>query len=186
MRRRLGVALCAVATVAVLGGCGNSASGGPAAPGPGTTSATAGRPRAVNPCTLPTPQEIAAALTQPAQDPDSAGLTAVIQCTWWSKSGDRYVGVQLAKPHGLSDIPEGFGWTRERFDEYRGSDEHAVSGVGDAAWFRVDKESGNLDVLKGSFAFTVFLDFLRAKDRPAEDSLLATLRTLAIGIASRQ
>jgi hypothetical protein len=190
VRRRLVTLLYAVGVVALLGACGRvtsqpSTEGKPTA-GPTGSARSSGAPvAAVDPCALPTTEEIVAALGQRPDGPGQTTSTPVMNCFWTSRSGDRWVGVGLDQAGGFRDIPMGFGWSRKEFDDIHGGEQPA-SGIGDDAWFQAWPDSGHLSVLKGEFAFNVFLVFNRATDRPSPDTLLATLRPFAIGIASRR
>jgi len=190
VRGRLITLLYAVSVVALLCACGRATSqpstdSRPSASGAGSARPCAAPVAAIAPCTLPTTGEIVAALGQPTDGPGQTTSTPVVNCFWTSQSRDRWVGVGLDQAGGLRDIPLGFGWSRKEFDDMH-TGEQPLSGVGDAAWFLVWPDSGHLSVLKGEFAFNVFLVFNRAKDRPPPDTLLATLRPFAIGIASRR
>ena len=187
-KQPLGAVLCLAAVLAVLGGCDRSGRTQPGVAEPAGAGATAASApdKALDPCTLVTPEEIAAALTQPADTPESDDRGVASSCTVWSHSRDRYLVVMLLAP-GFDGTP-GFGWTRPEFDEvcagYKTN--RAVSGLGDAACFTLTKESATIEVLHGSFAFSCHLAFDRAEQRLAEDAMLSTLRTLAVAILSRR
>jgi hypothetical protein len=190
VRRQLVTLLSTVSVVALLGACGHATNrstvdGKPAATGTGSVQPSGAPVAAVDPCTLPTTEEIVAALGQRPDGPGQTTSTPVTNCFWTSPSADHWVGVGLDQAGGLRDIPLGFGWSRKAFDDLH-IGEQPVGGVGDAAWFLVWPDSGHLSVLKGEFAFNVYLVFNRAKDRPPPDTLLAALRPFALGIASRR
>jgi hypothetical protein len=188
--RRLVTLLYMASVLVLIAACGRatghlSADGGPAAGSAGPAQPSGAAVTAVDPCTLPTAEEIAAALGQRPDGPGRTTSTPATNCFWTSPSGDRWVGVGLDQAGGFRDIPDGFGWSRKEFDDLH-IGEQPVDGVGDAAWFLVWADSGHLSVLKGEFAFNVYLVFNRAKDRLPPDALVAALRPFAIGIASRR
>jgi hypothetical protein len=140
----------------------------------------------LDPCGLATPGDISAALGRPAETPHTDDRGMLTACTVWSQGHERYL-VILLPPGNREDARPGLDWTRPRFDSYC-ADKHAraVTGVGDAACFVLGKDSGELNALKGPFAVSCYLSLDDAGQRPAEDALLATLRTLATAIMSRR
>lgn len=201
MGQRLGSTLAtAVATaalVAILGGCtqvqhrgaasGSGAGAGASAGGrsDGRSAGAGGGP--IDPCGLATRDEINGTLGQPAETPQTDDRGMLTACTVWSQGHERYL-VILLPPGDVEAGRPGLDWTRPRFDSYC-ADKHtarAVSGVGDAACFVLGKDSGELIVVKNTFAVSCYLWFDDARQRPAEDALLSTLRTLAAAIVSRR
>lgn len=201
MGQRFGSAIAitvgAVALVAILSGCtqvqhrgaaGGSSVGAGASPGGRSESGSGGAGGGpIDPCGLATRDEINGALGQPAETPQTDDRGMLTACTVWSQGHERYL-VILLPPGDVEAGRPGLDWTRPRFDSYC-ADKHtarAVNGVGDAACFVLGKDSGELIAVKGTFAVSCYLWFDDAAQRPAEDALLSTLRTLAGVIVSRR
>jgi hypothetical protein len=181
MRPRPGTALCALAITAILSGCGGGSA--PARRPPSADPPAAAKE--LDPCTMATAPELAALLTEPAGSPEPGSTMLSNYCTWWNQRRDRYLMLQLPTA-GATGTP-GRGWTRELFGAYcAGEDKRSVNGVGDAACFSIGKDSAWLSVLKGSFACSLDLEFVSAKDMPAEDGVLSSLRTFATAVVARQ
>ncbi len=94
----------------------------------------------------------------------------------------------LCTPGDVEAGRPALGWTRPRFGSYCADKQtaRAVSGIGEAACFMLGKDSSKLNVLNDSFAASCYLSFDGAQQRPAEDALLSTRRTLADAIVSHR
>lgn len=183
MHRRLSISFYVVVAAAlVLAGCGDTNDSGGGAP-PANAPQKAQK---LDPCTMPTAQELAAVLGGPALEPKRAAGVGADNCFWDNETEDRYATVQLLRVITAPDPDTyGYGWTREMFDKVWGASAKALSGLPDSAWYFTDNHGVVLYVLKGSLGYAVSLNFDSSKDRPSEEALLAVLRSFAEGIAAR-
>lgn len=152
----------------------------------GSTAAPAGGSQDLDPCTMVTSAEVAAALSQPAGQSRAKAGAGAKQCEWDSQSGDRYLVLQVLRVlPAPPDTKDGYGWTRAKFDEYWSPGAQPLNGVGDVAYHLKERGAGTLFVLDGSLAFSVATVFYRDADAPAPEVIVSTLTPLATAIASR-
>ncbi|MBB5874372.1 hypothetical protein F4553_007806 [Allocatelliglobosispora scoriae] len=186
MRVRYAIAATALLATAALGACGTESSTQPNPPAGAASAAAPGKQADLDPCAMVTPAEVAAALTQPAGESRTKNGAGTKQCEWDSKSGDRYLVLQvLVVLPAPADTKDGYGWTKAKFDEYWSPGAQPLAGLGDAAYHLKEKGAGTLFVLDGSLAFSVATVFYRDADAPAADVIVSTLKPLATAVAAR-
>jgi hypothetical protein len=185
MPRRLLTSLCAVTALALLGGCGGTATpaGGAATPvgGPGSTpsASASASPRSTGPrvdlsktapCTLATADEAAAALGAPVTRVHPSPPVEGIGCQYDTASNEIYLLIQVENDPDLYFNP-------------KLAHGRKIDGVGDDAYTdRSILDSGELiDVLAGGLVLTIQrIDPAKGTDIAAIDDRLARLARLVV------